>query len=259
MAAHQLADRHADGRVPLQRVGEVRRLADLQPHPQPQRDEQRRKNEGNAPAPGREFGIAQRQAQDQEQAVRGDEAHGRAKLRKHAEARAPARRRILDRQQRRAAPFAAQAEPLPETQDAQQQRRHPPDHRIGRQKGDQQRGGAHQHQRGDQRRFAPDAIAIMAKDDRADRPREKGETKAHEAEHQLRRGRFGRKEQGTEHQRRRRAIDIEIIEFDRRADQAGGEDAAMLAIWCQIHGRRPSPLRPVAALDAMDKVTQGGR
>src|SRR3546814_9118528 len=44
----------------------VRRLADLEPHPQPQPDKHRRRQEWNAPAPCGEIGIAQPQAEQQE-------------------------------------------------------------------------------------------------------------------------------------------------------------------------------------------------
>src|SRR3546814_4438635 len=82
----------------------------------------------------------------------------------------------------------------------------------------------------------------MTEDDRADGPREKGEPEGHKAVHQLRRVRTLEKEERPEHQRRRGAIDIEIIKFDRGADEARGQDAPMLSIGCQIHGQRPFPL-----------------
>src|SRR3546814_4713643 len=87
MVPEQFSERHRDRRFFLQGFGEVRRLADLEPHPQPQPDKHRRQQEWNAPAPCGEIGIAQPQAEQQEQAVRSDEADRRAKLRKHAEAR----------------------------------------------------------------------------------------------------------------------------------------------------------------------------
>src|SRR3546814_10675330 len=124
------SERHRDRRFFLQGFGEVRRLADLEPHPQPQPDKHRRQQEWNAPAPCGEIGTAQPQAEQQEQAVRGDEADRRAKLRKHAEARFPPGRRILDREQRRPAPLAAEAEPLSEAQYAQDRKSTRPNSRT---------------------------------------------------------------------------------------------------------------------------------
>src|SRR3546814_5945088 len=76
--------------------------------------------EGQPPSPVTELLGRERQAKQQEQAVGRDEAHRRSKLRKHAEAGAPAGRRILHRQKRSPAPFPAQAQALAEAQDAQQ-------------------------------------------------------------------------------------------------------------------------------------------
>jgi hypothetical protein len=45
-------------------------------------------------------------------------------------------------------------------------------------------------------------------------------------EQQLQIGVVGWEEQRPEHQRRGGGVDVEIIEFHRRADQAGGKDAA---------------------------------
>ena len=61
--------------------------------------------------------------QQQEQAVGEDKAERRPELREHAEPGAPAVRRVLGRQQRRAAPFAAEPDALAEAQQAQQPRR----------------------------------------------------------------------------------------------------------------------------------------
>ena len=66
----------------------------------------------------------------------------------------------------------------------------------------------------------------MAEHQRADRPGDKGHGEAGEAEQQLQIGVARRKEQRPEHQRCGGGIDVEIIEFDRRAHEAGGEDAA---------------------------------
>ena len=81
--------------------------------------------------------------------------------------------RPFHRQQHRAAPLAADADALDEAQQRQQDRAPDADAVIGRHQRDQKRGDAHQHQRGDQRRLAAEAIALVAEDRRADRPRGK--------------------------------------------------------------------------------------
>src|SRR3546814_19439007 len=48
MVPEQFSERHRDRRFFLQGFGEVRRLADLEPHPQPQPDKHRRQQEWNA-------------------------------------------------------------------------------------------------------------------------------------------------------------------------------------------------------------------
>ncbi len=140
--------------------------------------------------------LGETDAEQQEQSVRGKETERRAQLRCGTEARFPALRRVFNREQRRAAPFAAKPEALPEAQDAQQQRRNPADHLVSREEGDQQGGDAHQHQRREQRRLAAQPVAEMAKGDRPHRPRDEREAEAHQAKQQLRIGAFGRKNSG---------------------------------------------------------------
>ena len=242
MTLEQDRDRHGGRRLAVQRLAEGRSLRNPQPHPQTQADQHGARHERNAPAPGPEIRIREEQAEQKEQPVRRQKAHRRAELRGRTEPCFPPLRGIFHRQQRCPAPFAAQPETLAKAQDAQEQRRDPADHRIGRQKGDQQGGNTHQHQRGDQRRLAPDPVAVMAEHDRADGPGKKGQPKAHEGEHRLRRRAFRGKEQRTKHQRRRRGVDVEVIEFDRRAGKRGGQDAGVLAN--RMHGR--IWLRPIA-------------
>src|SRR3546814_4225402 len=67
--------------------------------PKTQADQQRRKEEGNAPAPACKFRIVKAQPEQQEEAIRRDETHWSAKLREHAETRLPSRRRVFDCEQ----------------------------------------------------------------------------------------------------------------------------------------------------------------
>ena len=67
--------------------------------------------------------VGQPARQQQEDAAGEEEADRRAELREHAVPGALARRRVLDRQQHRAAPLAAEAEALAEPAQREQQRR----------------------------------------------------------------------------------------------------------------------------------------
>ena len=170
----------------------------------------------------------QPEAEQQEQPVGGDEARRRAHLRRAAVARAPARRRILDREQRRPAPFAAQPEALAEAQHAQSERRPPARLRIGRQERDQRRRQPHRQQAGDQRRLAPDPVAEMPEDRRAHRPREERDRQRGEARQSAATpGASLGEEQLAEHQARRGRVDVEVVELDRRADEAREQDAGV--------------------------------
>ena len=197
-------------------------------------------------------------AEQQEEAVGGEEADRRAELRHHAEAAAPARRGILDREQRRAAPFAAEAEALAEAQQAEQRRRDPAGHRVGRQEGDRGGRSAHQQQRGDQRRLAPDPIAEMAEERAAERPRDEGEAEAGIGCEQLRRGRRAGEEERPEHQAGGGRVDVEIVELDRRADEAGEQHAANgVPARPRLAHRHHAPATGFSACD--HALSRGGR
>ena len=97
---------------------------------------------------------------------------------------------------------------------------------VGRQRADQRRRKPHRQHGGDERRFASDAIAEMAEQERADGPREEGEAEGQIGVQRLRLGRGFREEHRPEHQRRRGAENIEVVELDRRADEARERDLA---------------------------------
>ena len=95
---------------------------------------------------------------------------------------------------------------------------------VGRQEADQRRREAHGQHGGDERRFAADPIAEMAEEERAHGSREEGEAKCQIGVEGLRFGSGFWKEHRPEHKRRRRAEDIEVVELDRRADEAPERD-----------------------------------
>jgi len=226
MVAKQGGDRHARRRRLGHGGGEGGRLGEIEAHPQAEPDEQRAREEGQAPAPVAELIGREQDAQRQEQPVGGDEAHRRAKLRHHAEARAPAGRRILHREQCRAAPFAAEAESLREPQGAQEQRRDPSGGLIGGEESDRGGRSAHQQERGDERGLAADPIPEMPEHARAERAGEEGKAEARISREKLHRGRRGREEKRPEDERGGGGVDIEIVEFHSRADEARQQDTA---------------------------------
>ena len=108
------------------------------------------------------------------------------------QARLPGRR-VLDGEQHRAAPFAAQAEPLAEAAQREQQRRGDADRRVRRQQADRHRRHAHRQQRGDERGLAADAVAEVTEERRADRAGEERDGEGRQRRERRRR-RIGRRE-----------------------------------------------------------------
>ena len=143
-------------------------------------------------------------------------------LREHAEPGALAFGGVLRRQQRCAAPFTAQPQALAEAQHAQQDRRPGPDAVVTRQHADQRGAYAHQQQGGHQGRFAPDAVAEVAEQRRAQRSGKERDTEGEERRQHLRGAGGLRKEHRADHQRCRSGIDVEVVELDGGTDEARG-------------------------------------
>jgi hypothetical protein len=141
--------------------------------------------------------------------------------------------RPFHRNQRGAAPLAANADALDEAHNRQGYGAPDADRGVARDKPDGKRRKAGQQQCGDQRGLAPDAIAVMTEKRRADRSRDKpdrvdaeGLQSAHE--------RIGRrKKELGENQRRDEYVKQEIIGFDHGADGGGDNRAAQL---CSVLG-----------------------
>src|SRR6185312_11751182 len=102
----------------------------------------------------------------EEEAVRSEKANRRPELREHPEPAALARRRVFGREERGAAPFAAESDALAKAQDAEQDGRQAADRSVAGDEADQRRRDAHHEERGDERRFASDAVAEVAEDER---------------------------------------------------------------------------------------------
>ncbi len=130
--------------------------------------------------------------------------------------------RVLGDIGRGTAILAAERQPLHHAAGDQKRRRQPPDLLIGRQASDQERREAHQPQRQHERVFAPDQIAQMPEEDRAERPHdEPGPEDAERIEEPVAHiaGEEMRGEKPREH-----AVQIEIVPLDQRAAGRRADD-----------------------------------
>ena len=218
--AHPLSLRHA--------ALECRSFDELQAYVEPHQYQHGTGQEGRAPAPAEHLRIGQIIVHQQEDAGGAQKSDRSTELREASVPRPLARRRVLRRQQYGAAPFTAQADTLPQSAERQQRGRKHPDGCVGRQQADAHGRNAHGQQGGNQRGLAPDAIAKMPEQSRSDGPGEECQRKGREGLQQGR-GRIALgKEQPGEHQDRGRGVNIEVEEFNGRADEARKQDAARL-------------------------------
>ena len=201
-------------------------LLERHPHIKADRDQRGAEQERDAPGPGDERLLAKADEEQQKEAGRDKKTDRRPELREHAEPGAASLRRVLDRDQRRAAPFAAEADALhdPQARRERTARTRPPSRSPAG--ADQRRRHAHRQHGRDQRRLASDPVAEMAEQERPERPGEEGDAERHIGVEGLGLGSGFREEHRPEHERRRSAEDIEIVKLDRRADQARERDLA---------------------------------
>ncbi len=136
-SSEQHRDGHLDAFLALDGGAERGRFRDFQAHVQPERDQHGADDERHAPSPAGELFVGEPEREAEEQAVRRQKADGRPELRKHAEQPALALRRVFGREQRCAAPFAAEPDALSEVQHAQQDRRETADGVVARHEADQ--------------------------------------------------------------------------------------------------------------------------
>ena len=194
------------------------------PHPQADQHQHQRSDKRNAPAPFHQRVVADNRADEEKHAVGHQQADGRAQLRKRAEPGAFALRRVFSRHQRRTAPFAAQADTLADTADAQQQRGEQADFLISRQQADANGRQPHRQQRSHQRFLAADFVAEVAEQRRTDGAREKRQRQRRERQQRGDGGVAFVEKLGIEHQHGRRRVDVVIIKFDGRANHRGDGD-----------------------------------
>jgi len=133
---------------------------------------------------------------------------------------------VLHRHQHRAAPFATDAQPLHEAQGHEQHRGEHAGLLVGGQQADAERGHAHQHERRHEHGLAAQLVAEVPEDDAAQRPREEADRVGGKGRHRACQRVHVREEQLVEHQRRRRAVEEEVIPLDGGADETGQHHAA---------------------------------
>ena len=207
-------------------LAEQRALGDRQPDPQPDDDQQAAEQERHPPAPGQEGRFGGDRPHQRQHPVGEQQPDRYADLRPARVEPAPVRIAGLERHQHRAAPLAAEAEPLQEPQGDQQDRRPHPDRGVRRQDADHERGDAHQQQRDHQHVLAAQLVAEVTEDDPAERPRDE----AHRVRREGQQGADQRLEAGEEQlvedQGGGRAVDEEVVPLQRGADQAGDDHPA---------------------------------
>jgi hypothetical protein len=93
------------------------------------------------------------------------------------------------------------------------------DRGIGRHESDKKGGDAHAEQRGNEGRLAADAVAVMAKDRRADRPLDESDKISAESGKRRRQGIFVGEIELAENKPGSGAVNEKVIPFDCRADR----------------------------------------
>jgi len=197
---------------------------DIKPDPDHDDAEEKR----DAPPPVQKL-VAGYRAEEQHRQVRQGETARRAELRPRSDkATVCVGPRPLDRQEHRTAPFAADSKALYEAQDKHDDRAPDADLRVGWHQGHGKGRQARQQQRCDQHRPAPDPIAVVAEDERPDRPGdetdEEDRVRLHRADQRVRL----RKVEFRKDQPGHGATEEKIVPLDRRSDRAGDHGAPQL-------------------------------
>src|SRR5699024_7307254 len=133
----------------------------------------------------------------------------------------------LAEQQRQPAPLGAAGDALDESARDEQDRGHEADAPGRGQAADEEGEDSHAQQGDDHHGFAADLVSEVAGDEPADRSRD--ETGGEGRERQERAGDSARirEEDLREDQRGRRAVEEEVVPFDRGADEAGSSQSSV--------------------------------
>ena len=137
--------------------------------------------------------------------------------------------RPLHRHQDRAAPFSADSDTLDEPQDGEQHRAPDAYGRVRRNEGHGKGREPHEQQGGDQRRFASDAVAIMAKDGGADGPCDEADRVDEECLKRADQGIGVRKVELGKDQPGDSAIEEKVVPLDGSADRARDDRPSQLS------------------------------
>jgi hypothetical protein len=175
VAFEDFQDRHAFDAFLVEHLLEDRGFGDAEPDPQPDANHDDAEEERNPPSPDEEL-VARQPAEEQHRQVRQEQSGRPAELRPGGEEAAIfVGARPLHRQQHRAAPLAADPNPLDQADDRQQDSSPNADALIGRHEPDGYgRDTGHQQCR-DQGSLASDAVAPMAEDRRPNRAADKAD------------------------------------------------------------------------------------
>jgi hypothetical protein len=221
----------------LHRSLEHRSLGDSVTNVPADDDEEAGQKERDPPAPSDEVRLALIAGHQRKQASRQQASERDARLRPARPEAAALGIPIFGRHQHRSTPFAADCEALDDAQQDEADRRPYTDRRVARQQADEHGCKPHQYEAPHQQFLAADAVAEMAEDDSAQRPGDEAHRVGRESQQgpdqRIERG----EEQLVEDERRSRAVEEEIVPFDRRANQARGDDASerCAALLCGPH------------------------
>ena len=169
VAADDLAHRGAFDATLLDQPLEERRLQHAQPDVQADPDQDDAEVERYPPTPAGEAFLTGDVAHDEQRAVREEQTDRDTKLGPAGDQAAPAAVTPLHREQDRAAPFAADADPLGKAEDDQEDGAPNANRRVGRHEPDQEGRHPHQEERRDQGRLTSDPVAVVPEDGRPDR------------------------------------------------------------------------------------------
>lgn len=133
---------------------------------------------------------------------------------------------MLGDHQHRPTPLAADRKALDDAQGNEHDRRPQSDLVIGRQEPDQKGRHTHHHQRGDQHGLSPDTVTEVTEHEASQRPSEEPDGVTCKSRHRACQRLQRWKEQAVEDQCGSRAVQEEIVPFDRRAQHAGNDDTS---------------------------------
>jgi len=235
--AEALAQRGFGQRVFLAQAAEYRRFVQIHPAADRNGEQHGGQQEGNAPAPGPEIGVAQHLLQDDDLQRRGHHAERPHQLQHAGIEAAPAFRRVFGEVHRGAADLAADRQPLQHAQHQQQGGGEQADLLVSRQQADEHGRDAHQDD-GDEEDGAPSvAVAERAEQRGAERADDHADAEGAEAGEQGGDRVVGGEEEDAEIDRQR-SEGQEVVPFQKGAETGGDHDLLLdfLRTFWRSHG-----------------------